>query len=38
MSKLTGSAVDVPETLAETYPFLRDIERKDASDRTRTLF
>jgi uncharacterized protein YecE (DUF72 family) len=38
MSKLTGSAVDVPETLAQTYPFLRDIERKNPGDRTQRLF
>ncbi|KPJ53180.1 MAG: hypothetical protein AMS16_05550 [Planctomycetes bacterium DG_58] len=38
VSKLTGAAVDVPETLAETYPFLRDIARTDAADRTGRLF
>ena len=38
MSKLTGAAVDVPETLAQTYPFLRDIERKHPGDRTQRLF
>jgi len=38
MSKLSGAAVNVPETLAETYPFLRDIARKDPGDRTQTLF
>lgn len=38
MSKLSGKPVDVPGPLAETYPFLKDIKRKDASDRTQTLF
>ena len=38
MSKLTGTSVDVPETLAETYPFLRDISRKQPGDRTGRLF
>lgn len=38
MSKLSGAAVHVPESLAETYPFLRDIARKDPGDRTQTLF
>ena len=38
VSKLTGAAVDVPETLAETYPFLRDIARTDTADRTGRLF
>ena len=38
MSKLTGAAVDVPETLTETYPFLKDIARTGPSDRTGRLF
>jgi len=38
MSKLTGAAVDVPETLSETYPFLRDIRRQHTGDRTGRLF
>ena len=38
MSKMTGETVDVPDTLAETYPFLRDIARKPGSDRTPGLF
>lgn len=38
MSKLSGTAVDVPEALAETYPFLRDIQRREPGDRTRRLF
>ena len=38
MSKLTGAAVDVPETLTGTYPFLRDIARTDTADRTGRLF
>lgn len=38
MSKLSGTSVDVPETLAETYPFLRDIAKTGRSDRTGRLF
>jgi uncharacterized protein YecE (DUF72 family) len=38
MSKLTGGPVDVPESLAQTYPFLRDIERREKDDRTGRLF
>jgi uncharacterized protein YecE (DUF72 family) len=38
MSKMTGGAVDVPETLAETFPFLKDIGRGAGRDRTPGLF
>jgi uncharacterized protein YecE (DUF72 family) len=37
-SRITGSRVSVPETLAETYPFLRDIAKTGAGDRTQLLF
>jgi len=37
-AKLAGGPVPVPETLAETYPFLRDIARAGAADRTQRLF
>ncbi len=37
-SKLAGGHVPVPDTLAETYPFLRDIARTGPEDRTKSLF
>ncbi len=37
-SKLSGAGVDVPESLAETYPFLRGIARKGPEDRSGRLF
>jgi uncharacterized protein YecE (DUF72 family) len=38
LSKLGGGRVDVPDVLAETYPFLRDIAKTGPNEGTGTLF
>jgi len=37
-ARVSGARVVVPDSLAETYPFLRDIARGDSEDRTPSLF